>query len=86
MYSLMTSHSVNLLIGISCCICCIILCCSVNKTEIICTTPSVANAGILPVMVSFDEIVRDLQMDFEYAEDPSITRLQPLTAFRRFHF
>lgn len=87
-WTLMKHHFITLLYILLCCIeshCVMLhLLHSVNKTEIICTTPPVANAGILPIMVSFDEIVRDLQMDFEYSDDPSITSIQPLSAFRRF--
>lgn len=55
---------------------------SVNRTEITCTTPPRENTGVLPVTVRFDELVRDLDTDFEYLNDPSITNIQPLMAFR----
>ena len=54
-----------------------------NRTNFVCLTSPVSSPMVLPIELRIDETGLQVSDEFEYTENPTITDIDPLSAFKR---
>jgi len=54
-----------------------------NQTYFVCITTPVSDPTVLPIAIRIDDAMLQLNDEFEYTENPVISNIEPLSAFKR---